>query len=102
MKINKEKVEKLAKLAHLSFEGAEMNSMISDLEEMLYFVDKLNEVNTDGIAPLTHIHNNTNITREDQVVEIENVKDEILENSPNHNSDYIKVPNLLNKKSNKN
>tara|TARA_B100001250_G_scaffold229297_1_gene196819 strand:+ start:775 stop:1083 length:309 start_codon:yes stop_codon:yes gene_type:complete len=102
MKINKEKVEKLAKLAHLSFEGAEMHSMISDLEEMLYFVDKLNEVNTDDTAPLTHIHNNTNTTREDQVVEIDNVKDAILENSANHNSDYIKVPNLLNKKINKN
>ena len=47
MKINKEKVEKLAKLAYLSFDKEEMNRMISDLEEMLHFVNKLeNGLNT--------------------------------------------------------
>ena len=56
MKINKEKIEKLAKLAYLSFDKEEMNRMISDLEEMLHFVNKLEEVNTDDIRPLTHVH----------------------------------------------
>tara|TARA_B100000902_G_scaffold39839_1_gene47384 strand:+ start:96 stop:395 length:300 start_codon:yes stop_codon:yes gene_type:complete len=99
MKINKEKVEKLAKLAYLSFDKEEMNRMISDLEEMLHFVNKLKEVNTEGISPLTHVHSkNNNITREDNVSSIDNVKAQILENSPNHNSDYIKAPNVLNKK----
>tara|TARA_Y100000994_G_C15520183_1_gene371274 strand:+ start:268 stop:561 length:294 start_codon:yes stop_codon:yes gene_type:complete len=97
MKINKEKVEKLARLAHLSFNEKEMNKMIVDLEDMLHFVNKLDEVDTDDTSPLTHIHNKTNITREDQVVKINDVKDKILENSPNHNSDYIKTPNVLNK-----
>ncbi|MAZ55404.1 MAG: Asp-tRNA(Asn)/Glu-tRNA(Gln) amidotransferase GatCAB subunit C [Flavobacteriales bacterium] len=99
MKINKEKVEKLAKLAYLSFDKEEMNRMISDLEEMLHFVNKLEEVNTDDIRPLTHVHSkNNNITRDDNVSNIDDVKSQILENSPNHNSDYIKAPNVLNKK----
>ena len=42
MKINKEKVKKLAKLARLSFNKQEIESMVSDLEKMLKFVEKLN------------------------------------------------------------
>ena len=97
MKINKEKVKKLAKLANLNFDEEEMTNMISDLEEMLDFVNKLDEVNTEDVGPLTHIHDQNIIRREDQEVRLEGIKGQILKNSPSHNSDYIKVPNVLSK-----
>ena len=97
MKINKEKVKKLAKLAHLSFEADEMNSMVRDLKKMLNFVNKLDEVDTENTAPLTHIHNRANIVREDKVVQLD-IKEAVLKNSPNHNSDYVKAPKVLSKK----
>lgn len=96
MEINKEKVEKLAKLAHLSFEKDEMNSMVIDLEKMLNFVNKLDEVDTENTTPLTHIHNKPNIVREDKVVQLD-IKTAVLKNSPNHNSDYVKAPKVLSK-----
>ena len=97
MKINKSKVEKLAKLSRLSFNDQEIDAMISDLEEILKFVDKLNEINTDDISPLTHIHGANNIYRNDYPKNLD-IKTKILENAPNHNSDYIKVPKVLRKK----
>ena len=97
MKINKLKVEKLAKLSRLSFNDQEIDAMISDLEEMLKFIDKLNEINTDDISPLTHIHLANNIYRDDYPKNLD-IKTKILENAPNHNSDYIKVPKVLRKK----
>jgi len=97
MKINKEKVKKLAKLARLNFDNKDIESMVSDLEKMLKFVEKLNEVNTEDISPLTHIHQDINIYREDKTHTLD-IKAQILENAPNHNSDYIKVPKVLRKK----
>ena len=97
MRINKVKVEKLAKLAQLSFSKVEANNMFLDFKKILKFIDKLDEINTDNVKPLTHIHNKTNIYREDRVMDLD-IKDSILENSPNHNSDYIKVPKILKKK----
>ena len=97
MKINKLKVEDLARLSRLSFSDQEMESMISELEEILMFADKLNEVNTDSISPLTHIHGANNIYRDDISKNLD-IKKKILENAPNHNSDYIKVPKVLRKK----
>tara|TARA_B100001559_G_scaffold57952_1_gene46541 strand:- start:404 stop:697 length:294 start_codon:yes stop_codon:yes gene_type:complete len=97
MKINKLKVENLARLSRLSFSDKEMESMISDLEEILKFADKLKEINTDSISPLTHIHGVNNIYRDDISKNLD-IKAKILENAPNHNSDYIKVPKVLRKK----
>ena len=97
MKINKEKVKKLAKLARLSLDNQDVESMVSDLQKMLKFVEKLNEINTENIPPLTHIHQNTNIYREDKANNLE-LKNKILNNAQNHNSDYIKVPKVLRKK----
>ena len=97
MEINKEKVQKLAKLARLMFTEQETKRMQVDLKKILTFINKLDEVNTDDVSPLTHIHNNASPPREDRAIET-NIKAEILKNSPNHNSDYIKVPKVLSMK----
>jgi aspartyl-tRNA(Asn)/glutamyl-tRNA(Gln) amidotransferase subunit C len=97
MKINKEKVEKLAKLAHLSFEENEAKNMVNDLKKILKFINKLDEINTENITPLTHIHNKTNSIREDKTIQLD-IKNAVLKNAPNHNSDYIKAPKVLRNK----
>ena len=96
MKINKEIVNKLAKLARLNFSKDEADAMVSDLQKMLKFINKLNEINTDKTPPLNHIHSASNIYREDEVKKI-SIKSEILKNAPNKNSDYIKVPKVVKK-----
>lgn len=67
MEINIEMVEKLANLSRLQFNAEEMASIHHDLQQMIQFVDKLNEIDTSGIEPLTHISIHENSLREDEV-----------------------------------
>ena len=94
MKIDKKNVNKLSKLARLSFNDDEAKTMLVDFQQMLKFVDKLAEVNTDNVTPLTHVHNDSNIYRSDKIYNL-NIKEEVLKNAPNYNSDYIKVPKVI-------
>ena len=97
MKINREKIQKLANLSRLNLSDSEIQDMLGDLQEILNFIDKLATINTDKIQPLTHIHQKTNIYREDNVTSVD-IKRAILNNAPNHDSDYIKVPKVLKRK----
>lgn len=96
MKITEEKIQNLANLAKLSFSQKEAKNMFSDFRKILNFIKKLDEVNTDNIDPLTHIHAQANIYRNDVIVD-EPFKSSMLEQAANHNSDYIKVPKIINK-----
>ena len=94
MKIDKVKIQHLGRLAKLNFSEPEMKKMMHDLEEILQFVNKLSEIDTTNILPLTHIHDEINIYRDD-LPRNSNFKTPILENAPSQNSDYIKVPKVL-------
>ena len=96
MKINEEKIQDLARLSKLSFSENEAKNMFSDFRKILNFIEKLDQVNTENIEPLTHIHQKTNISRNDTVVNPE-FKSAMLKQAANHNSDYIKVPKIINK-----
>lgn len=89
-------VERLAELAKLEFTDEEKLEFISDFNKILAFVEKLEEVDTDGVDPLVYITDNKNVTRED-VSRTEISKEEGLENAPLHDSDYIKVPKVIKK-----
>jgi len=97
MKINKVKIQHLGRLAKLKFGESEMKTMMGDLEDILQLVNKLSEIDTHSILPLTHIHTSINVDRDD-VPKNSNFKNSILENAPNQNSDYIKVPKVLRNK----
>jgi len=94
MKINEEKVRKLAILSQLNLDDEEIKKMFSDFKKILSFVDKLEEVDTSNIEPLTHIHPLLNISRDDTVYH-NDIKQECLKNSAHHNSDYFKVPKVI-------
>ena len=94
MKINEEKVRKLAVLSQLNLDDDETKKIFLDFKQILSFVDKLEEVDTSNIEPLTHIHPLSNIKRDD-TVHHNNIKQECLNNSANHNSDYFKVTKVI-------
>ena len=63
---------------------------------MLNFVDKLNELNTDGVEPLIYMSDETNILRDD-IVEHKITQKEALSNAPKKDSDYFKAPKMVDK-----
>jgi|TARA_B110000467_G_C18195423_1_gene408626 aspartyl-tRNA(Asn)/glutamyl-tRNA(Gln) amidotransferase subunit C len=96
MKVDKELVDKVAELAKLEFNESAKEKMVSDMDKMLAFVDKLEELNTDNIEPLVYMSEETNVLRSDEVHAHE-AKDDALKNAPQKDSDYFKVPKVLKK-----
>ena len=96
-KINQDTVDKLATLSRLEFNGKEKEEIINDLNRMLEFVSKLNELDTKNIEPLIYMNDEKNSLREDEAKQILSQK-EALCNAPKKDSDYIKVPKVVEKK----
>jgi aspartyl-tRNA(Asn)/glutamyl-tRNA(Gln) amidotransferase subunit C len=96
MEVNNELIAKLATLSKLEFTDEGREEIKSDLSRMLNFVDKLNEVDTEGFEPLIHLNTEVNSFRED-VSKQEITQKEALQNAPQADSDYFKVPKVLEK-----
>lgn len=95
MEINNETVDKIARLSKLSFSGEQKEAIKNDMNKMLDFVGKLNEVDTDGVEPLIHMSDEVNVLRPDvNVVSIS--QEEALKNAPKKDSTYFKIPKVLN------
>ena len=89
-------VEKLANLARLEFNPEEAESIRNDLQQMIGFVEKLNEINTDGVEPLTHISETENSLRNDEIrgsVDTETA----LSNAPASIEQFFAVPKVIKK-----
>ena len=95
MKISPEKVEELAHLARLNFEGAEKEAIRQDLEKILAMCEKLMELNTEGVEPLVYMTENVNVLRADAVIENEITHEEALKNAPKKDSDFFRVPKVI-------
>lgn len=96
MKIDNETVDKIAHLARLEFENEAKVEIIKDMNNMLSFIEKLNELDTQNIEPLIYMSDEVNVLREDDVKH-EITQDEALKNAPKKDSDYFKVPKVLEK-----
>lgn len=96
MEVNDLLVDNLAKLSHLSFTEQERKEIKSDLQEMITFIEKLKEVNTDGVEPLIHMSSNVNILRDD-VVQGSVSRVEALKNAPDSDGTFFKVPKVIKK-----
>lgn len=96
MKIDNETVDKIAHLARLEFENEAKEQIIKDMNNMLSFIEKLNELDTSNIEPLIYMSDEVNILREDEVKQ-EITQDDALKNAPKHDSDYFKVPKVIEK-----
>ena len=94
MKIDKDTLNKIAHLARLEFNEKDAGKMTQDMNNILSFVEKLNEVNTDGVEPLTTMSHEINALREDEV-KPHLVRDLALKNAPKKDSEYFRVPKVL-------
>lgn len=96
MKIKEETVQHIAHLARLKFEGDEVKSIQQDLNNMIDFMDKLNELDTSNVEPLVFMSEEVNVLREDIAEETIKVED-ALKNAPKKDSDYFRIPKVLDK-----
>ena len=70
--------------------------MVSDMNKMISFIDKLDQIDTELIEPLVYMSEETNVLRADEVGEHIS-KEKALKNAPQKDSDYFKVPKVLKK-----
>jgi aspartyl-tRNA(Asn)/glutamyl-tRNA(Gln) amidotransferase subunit C len=93
-KIDIKTVEEVAHLARLEFDEAGKAEILNDMNRMLAFVDKLNEMDTTDIEPLIYMTDERNVMREDEPKQTLTQK-EALKNAPKKDSDYFKVPKVI-------
>jgi aspartyl-tRNA(Asn)/glutamyl-tRNA(Gln) amidotransferase subunit C len=96
MEVNDTLVDKIAHLARLQFNNVEKAAIKTDLQKMIAFVEKLNELDTTGVEPLLHMSDNINILREDEVKGSIS-REEGLKNAPLHDAQFLKVPKVIKK-----
>ncbi|MFY8037383.1 MAG: Asp-tRNA(Asn)/Glu-tRNA(Gln) amidotransferase subunit GatC [Cyclobacteriaceae bacterium] len=94
MKLDAETLAKIAHLSRLEIDEKETGKMLRDMSNMLTFVEKLNEVNTDGVEPLTTMSHEINALRED-VVKPDLTHTEVLQNAPKKDDAFFRVPKVL-------
>ena len=96
MNVNDELIDKLANLARLKFNSEEKEDIKSDLQQMIGFIDKLNELDTTGVEPLLHMSENINVLRDDEVSGTIS-REEAFRNAPLHDEQFFKVPKVIRK-----
>ena len=94
MPIDKNQVKKVAKLSRISLDNKQIDSLSKDLDSIITFVEKLNELDTEKIKTLNSVTNKKLETRND-IVDDGKIKKEILKNSPEKNEDFFIVPKVV-------
>ncbi len=94
MEVNDAMVEKLAHLSRLRFNDAEKEEIKNDLQRMIAFVEKLNELDLDGVEPLLHMSDEVNVLREDEIKGSIS-REEALKNAPLHDEHFFKVTKVI-------
>jgi aspartyl-tRNA(Asn)/glutamyl-tRNA(Gln) amidotransferase subunit C len=94
MKITEKDILKVANLARLELNAGDVSSMTEKVGGILNYIDKLNELNTDGVEPTTHAISINNAFRED-VVRESLPQEKALQNGPLQNGEAFVVPKIL-------
>lgn len=94
MKITKKDVEYVAKLARLALTEEEKDKFCNQLNQILLYMEKLNELDTKDVPPTSHVLPLKNVWREDEVKPFSQVK-EIVENAPEREGNYFKVKKII-------
>ena len=98
MQINDELIDRISKLAYLEFKSEEERlKIMSDLEKILNFMNKLNTLDTTDVEPLIYMSDQQNITGKDEISNVLTCED-TFRNAPDHDDQYFKVPKVINKK----
>jgi aspartyl-tRNA(Asn)/glutamyl-tRNA(Gln) amidotransferase subunit C len=96
MKISEETIDHISNLAKLRFEGEAKTAMINDLTKIIDFMGLLSEVPTDNVEPLIFMNEEKNVLRLDEP-EVTITQAEALKNAPKKDSDYFRIPKVLDK-----
>ena len=94
MKIDNQTIRKIAHLARLEFHEKDEEAMIKDMNEILTWVEKLKELDTEEVEPLTNMSYEINQMREDEVKD-HLPHDDALKNAPSKDKNYFRVPKVL-------
>lgn len=94
MTIDQDTVDKIAHLARLELSDAEKQETIKDMNRILTFMDKLNEVDTSTVEPLVYMNTDVNVLRED-VVRQDITHDEALLNAPEKDENFFHVAKVI-------
>ena len=96
MEINDAMFDKLANLAKLKFDDTEKVQIKNDLQNMLGFIEKMNDLDTSNVEPLLHMTANVNVLRNDEVGG-SIINEEAMQNAANKNAPFFIVPKVIKK-----
>lgn len=94
MVVSKEEIMHIAKLADLNIQENEIDEYAKNLQDILNFVDVLNNVNTDGVEETMGVISNSNVFRKDEIKEFGN-RDVLLQNAPEQEDGMFKIPKVI-------
>jgi len=94
MTIDLKTIKHISKLSRISVDNKKADKLAGDLNSIFDFIEKLNELNTDKVEPLTSVAQTTLKLRSDEV-KSKDIRDQILKNSPDENEDFFVVPKVV-------
>ena len=94
MSIDLKTIKHISKLSRISVDEKSAEKLVGDLNSIFEFIEKLNELKTDNVEPLTSVAETTLKLRADEV-KSKNLREQIIKNSPQENEDYFVVPKVI-------
>ena len=94
MTIDLKTIKHISKLSRISVNDEKAKKLAGDLNSIFKFIEKLNELKTDNVKPLTSVAETTLKLRSDEV-KSKNIREQIIKNSPQDNEDYFVVPKVI-------
>jgi aspartyl-tRNA(Asn)/glutamyl-tRNA(Gln) amidotransferase subunit C len=94
MTIDLKTIKHISKLSRISVDDQKADKLAEDLNSIFDFIEKLNELNTDKVEPITSVADTTLKFRTDQV-KSNDIRNQILKNSPDENEDFFVVPKVV-------
>ena len=94
MTLTRQEIQKVATLARLHLTAEEEESLTEQLDAILRYMEKLNQLNTDNVEPTAHAVEVPSPLREDQVTNQADT-DALLQNAPGRENDFFRVPKII-------
>jgi aspartyl-tRNA(Asn)/glutamyl-tRNA(Gln) amidotransferase subunit C len=94
MTIDLKTIKHISKLSRISVDDEKAKKLAEDMNSIFDFIEKLNELNTDNVEPLTSVVETTLKLRVDEV-KSGNIREQVLKNSPGENEDFFVVPRVV-------
>ena len=94
MSIDLKTIKHISKLSRISVNEKKAEKLAGDLNAIFDFIEKLNELKTDNVEPLTSVVETTLKLRSDKV-KSKNLREQVIKNSPKENEDYFVVPKVI-------